>query len=265
MIVGLVGCGNMGGALVRGWLKAPGIELRLYDRNVGRAAGLLEGSSRGKAVSSPAELLEAEVVVLAVKPPGIVPALKAFADDGSSREKLFVSVAAGVEVQAMESAAPGHRVVRSMPNVGSALGAGTTAAVLGTHCADADADRVRALFAPVGEVVIAAAEAQMHGATALAGSGPAFFLALLEAMVDGGVAAGLKRGDAETYAAGALRAASRLADTGEAPAAIRGRITSPGGTTIAGLNALEHASGRAAMLAAVEAAVRRSKEMADEG
>jgi pyrroline-5-carboxylate reductase len=264
MIVGLMGCGNMGGALVRGWREAPELELRLLDQEPGRAAALLEGIARGKPVQAAEELLEADVIVLAVKPYGIVPALARFAAAGAGPEKLFVSIAAGVELQAMEKALPGGRIIRTMPNVGAALGAGTTAAVLGSRCAAGDADLVRAVFEPVGEVVIATSEAQMHGATGLAGSGPAFFLAFLEAMIDGGVAAGLSRADAAQYAAGALRAASRLADTGEAPAAIRARITSPGGTTIAGLNALEHASGRASMLAAVEAAVKRSKEMAHE-
>jgi pyrroline-5-carboxylate reductase len=264
MIIGLMGCGNMGGALVRGWLQAPDLQLRLYDRASARAEALADGQQAATVVREQGELLEADVIVLAVKPPGIVPALKTFGSLSASPEKLFVSIAAGVEIGAMQEAAPGLRIVRTMPNVGAALGVCTTAVVLGAACTEADEVAVKAVFAPVGEVVIAGAEPEMHGATALAGSGPAFFLALLEAMIDGGVAAGLKRSDAEAYAAGALRAASRLADTGEPPAGIRARITSPGGTTIAGLNALEHASGRSAMLAAVEAAVARSAAMGAE-
>ena len=147
-----------------------------------------------------------------------------------------------------------------MPTTGAALQASTTALVRGDHAAG-EAD-VRAVFDAVGTTRVLQNEAALHTATALAGSGPAFFLLALEAMGEAGVLLGMARDDAHFFAAGAMRAAAALAlEDGAAPAALRARITSPGGTTVAGLVAMEQAGARRAFLDAVTTAHARSVQM----
>lgn len=261
--VGLVGVGGLGGALLRGWAQREELDVVAVDRTRAK----VEDASRGAShVSYSAEMEGGargrDVVVLAVKPGHIVPALErlyAVAAPGT----LFISCAAGVNLRALEDAAPGASIVRAMPNVGAAVGQCTTGFVLGSQCdAARDEERVKALFCAVGAVRSLASEAAIHAVTALSGSGPAFMLLALEAMEDAGVAAGLSRGDARFFARGALTAAAGLAD-GDAyqAAAIRAQITSPGGTTIAGLLTLERAAARAAFQDAVRAAAQRSREM----
>jgi pyrroline-5-carboxylate reductase len=260
--VAIIGCGGLGSALARGLSRTDGIELVVCDRHPAKVAEAIEG---GEGTAEPDLAVAAdgaEVVVLAVKPKdihGVAQVVDALAEE----DALLVSCAAGLPFASISGAASRSALARAMPNTGSGVGAGCTAVVLGPRCEETrDTSRLNVIFGAVGEVVHLAVEDELHGATALAGSGPAFALLALEAMIDAGVAAGVPRAPAETYARGAFRAAAALADGGELdPAGLRARITSPGGTTAAGLAALERGGARAAFADAVAAAYARSREM----
>lgn len=252
----LLGCGQMGGALLRGLIAAALISpARVYciDADPTRAAQLAHDT--GAQLSSYtllAQLTGPRLLLAATKPGYIRAALEAAqptADD------IVVSVAAGVTLAALADAAPGAAVVRSMPNTPSMVGAGIT----GVMASDPDALAVATqLFEAVGEVVVLASEAQFDALTAVSGSGPAFMFVILEALADGGVLAGLDRITARKLARATMAGAAALAaaDPTCHTAELKDRVASPGGTTIAGLEALEAAGLRHALISAVRAAAR---------
>ncbi|MCP4498882.1 MAG: pyrroline-5-carboxylate reductase [Deltaproteobacteria bacterium] len=267
MHISILGCGAMGGALLRGLKHDAGNVLSVFDRNPEKAVEASTGAKAKVTISSDvaSAVKDAEVVLLVIKPQGIAEILQetaAFAPEAA----LFISCAAGVSLSTLEEAAPGTPVARCMPNTGSALGKGTTGIFFGgTSIVDEELPRAKQVLSALGEVHLLPNEDAFHAMTALCGSGPAYFLLAIEAMVDEGVRLGMKREQAAVYARGALRAASALLDddaAGEALGAttLRSHITSPGGTTIAGLMAME-AEGRTAFKGAVRAAERRSREM----
>lgn len=254
--VAIIGVGGLGGALAEGLLTR-GAELSLCDRHaeklarfVGRAETHLEP---GDAVTA------ADVVVLAVKPK-VTPATCKQVVARAPLGALVVSCAAGVPVAGLPSDGP---TARAMPNIGASRGVSTTAVFLGPRAErERDLARLAEVFSAVGAVREVPDEAWLHAVTAVAASGPAFLLLAVEALVDAGVEAGLPRADALAYAAGALRAAGARLEEGLEPAALRTEVTSPAGTTAAGLAALEAHGGRAAFQHAVRAAVTRARELA---
>jgi pyrroline-5-carboxylate reductase len=148
-----------------------------------------------------------------------------------------------------------------MPNTAALVGAAATAIARGAHATDADLEQARKIFQSVGTVSVIE-EHLMDAVTGLSGSGPAFLFLVVEALSDGGVKMGLPRQVATTLAAQTLIGAGRLVlETGEHPGQLKDQVTSPGGTTIAGMHALEAAGVRGALIAAVEAATRRSHEL----
>ncbi len=264
MRTAILGCGGLGAALARGLLGQTDFDVALCDRHAEKVAPFV-GTRARAAADARSAVQGADVVVLAVKPKA-VPALLAEIDGALNDEALVVSCAAGVPLKRLEALLSQGAVARAMPNIGASVCAGTTAVVLGRG-ADPARDRARLdrLFAAVGTVKVVVDEAQLHAITAVAASGPAWVFLVVEALVEGGVEAGLPRHDAEAYAAGALRAAAALLDSGKATAGeLRAQVTSPGGTTVAGLAALERAAVRAAFMDAVRAAVARSWEIAAE-
>jgi pyrroline-5-carboxylate reductase len=202
-----------------------------------------------------------EVLILAVKP-GVVPTVLREVSAGAGPAQLVVSIAAGVATQQIEELLPaGVPVVRVMPNTPVQVGAGAAALCRGRHATEEHAGLVRALFEAGGRCV-EVTEAQMDAVTGLSGSGPAYVCLILEALADGGVRMGLPREVAQTLAAQTLLGAAKLVlETGEHPAAWKDRVATPGGTTIAGLAALEEAGVRGALIRAVEAATLRSQEL----
>jgi pyrroline-5-carboxylate reductase len=263
--VTLIGCGSLGSALARRLSHTDGIELTVCDRHPERVEAAIGGTSAQAEPAPDKAIAFADVAVIAVKPPAVEALLRQLGT-GIPDTCLVVSVAAGLPLARLQAAAPGRAVARTMPNTGASAGVSTTAYTLGDNCEKPrDDDRLRKVFEAVGEVLELRDESYMHQATALAGSGPAFLLLVLEAMTDAGIAGGLTRAEADQLARGALRAASTLADAQEAPPAeLRARISSPGGTTIAGLGALEKGRARATFWDAVVVATARSRLMADE-
>jgi pyrroline-5-carboxylate reductase len=175
---------------------------------------------------------------------------------------LVVSVAAGIPLAAIASGlGPGPRLVRVMPNTPCLIGQGASAYCLGPGATAADGELVGRLLSAVGRAYVVP-EKLLDAVTGLSGSGPAFVYVMIEALSDGGVRMGLPRDVATTLAAQTVRGAAEMVlASGEHPAVLKDRVASPGGTTIAGLQALESGAVRAALIAAVEAATRRSVEL----
>jgi len=202
---------------------------------------------------------EADVIVLATKPQQIVAALTPLANGAAG--KLVISIAAGVKLHKLQGALPGARLVRVMPNTPCLVGQSASGYCLGAGATPADGELVKQLLSAVG-LAFEVEEPLLDAVTGLSGSGPAFAYLMIEALADGGVRMGLKREVALALAAQTLRGAAQMVlETGEHPAVLKDRVASPGGTTIAGLEALEAGGLRGTLMAAVEAATRRSMEL----
>lgn len=206
-------------------------------------------------------LAGAGVIVLATKPQ-VMPAVLADVAGTLDANALVISIAAGVSIATMEAALPkGARVIRTMPNTPALLGSAATGVARGTNATDADLEIARALFGSVG-VTAVVGEALLDAVTGLSGSGPAFVYLFIEALADGGVRSGLPRDAAMTLAAQTvLGAAQMVLETKKHPGELKDQVTSPGGTTIAGVHALERAGFRGAVIDAVKAATDRSAEL----
>jgi pyrroline-5-carboxylate reductase len=262
--VAFIGAGNMAGALIRGLIgtgTVPADRIVAADPDRARLDAL--GSELGvrTAEDNAQALRSADVVVLATKPqvfPSVLPALGA----SLRPDALVVSIAAGISTKIIEGSLPaGARVVRTMPNTPALVGVGATAIAGGKHATDADLALVETLFQSVG-LCVRVPESQIDAVTGLSGSGPAYVFAMIEALRDAGVREGLSEETSLQLAAQTVLGAARLLfEQNEPPETLRERVTSPGGTTRAGLDALE-ASGFAEVLAgAVRAATRRSNEL----
>ncbi len=258
--VGFIGAGNMASALLKGFLRA-GLtpdRVSFYDPDALRSRGFSDLGCRSES-SGPAVVRSSDIVILAVKPGAVRAVVEAARGEGNP---LWLSVAAGIPCAAIESAAGGEaRVVRAMPNTGALVGASATALCKGHAASDEDLAQAELLIGTVGSVSIVP-ESLMNAVTGLSGSGPAYVMMFIEALADGGVKAGLPRDVALRLATETVRgAASLVAETGQHPAIIKDRVTSPGGTTIAGIAALEAHGFRAATIGAVTAATARADEM----
>jgi pyrroline-5-carboxylate reductase len=178
--------------------------------------------------------------------------------------QLVISILAGVSIAQLERAFPDRAVVRAMPNTPATVGMGVTAIAAGKHVQVAQLELADRLFRAVGEVVIVA-ESLMDAVTGLSGSGPAYVAIAIEALADGGVAAGLPRGIAEKLALQTVLGTAQLLNESKLhPAQLKDRVTSPGGTTIAGVAKLEQAGFRSALIEAVIAAAQRSQALGKE-
>jgi pyrroline-5-carboxylate reductase len=254
----IVGGGRMGEALLAGLLAAGRIpdELAVAEVSPSRREELGAAYPGVTVVEAPIAMPAA---VLAVKPADIAAAAAAVADAGAER---LLSVAAGVTTQAIERAAGGRvRVVRAMPNTPALVGAGASAICAGSAADEQDLAWAEELLGAVG-VVVRVPEKDLDAVTGLSGSGPAYVFLVAEAMAEAGVLGGLSRDVAETLAFQTLLGSAQLLmEPGASPAALRAAVTSPGGTTAAGLRELERRGVRAAFLDAVMAATLRSREL----
>ena len=258
--VGTIGAGNMAEAILRGLLRAglSGDQLSASDPDAERRRVMKELGVH--ATTSNADVAaRAEVVVLAVKPQQLERAAETLPRDGGP---LYLSIVAGATTATLRRLlGAGARIVRSMPNTPALVGAGITAVAADGGAEPADVERASAILRAVGEVV-QVSEASLDAVTGLSGSGPAYAYLFIEALTEAGVREGLAVGVARALALETVHGAARLArETGEHPALLRERVTSPGGTTAAGLAALEAGGFRAAIYDAVGAATHRSKEL----
>lgn len=264
--IGFIGGGNMAEALVAGLLSSQASsapQIRVSDLSALRREHL-EGSYGVRCYAENAEMAPwAELLVLAVKPQ-VVPRALSSVKACMAPEATLVSIAAGVtsaHIEAQLPAGTSVRVVRAMPNAPAMVGAGATAIAAGALAGEADMRLAEALFSSVGRCV-RVAERLLDAVTGLSGSGPAYVMVMIDALADGGVKMGLPRSVAQELAAQTVLGAARMQlEIGEHPAVLKDRVTSPGGTTIAGLAALERRGFRAALIDAVEAASDRSRAL----
>ena len=256
----VVGGGKMGAALVAGllsagWAKAE--ELQVVEPVAARRDELA-AAHPGLGVA--ADLgAGAESAVVAVKPNDVPAACGALGHAGVRR---VLSIAAGVPLAKLESWLPGGTVVvRAMPNTPALVGCGAAAIAGGSAAGDADLDWAEEILSAVGRVE-RVQEPLLDAVTGLSGSGPAYVFLVAEALIEAGVAVGLPRTVSESLTVQTLLGSARLlAETGERAETLRAAVTSPGGTTAAGLAALESRAVRAAFMEAVQAATRRSTEL----
>jgi pyrroline-5-carboxylate reductase len=263
--VGFLGAGRMAAALARAWTTsgriAPsrtlaGDPLAAARDGFTRDTGC-PATPDNRRVASHADLL-----VLAVKPQSMAELLAEVCDVVRQRNPLVVSIAAGVTLsQLAESLGEQTRLVRVMPNTPCLVGASASGFSPSPHATGEDVALVQALLDDAGKA-FRLPEHLLDAVTGLSGSGPAFVYLVIEALADGGVRVGLPRDVAATLAAQTvLGAATMVLQTGQHPGALKDMVASPGGTTIAGLHALERAAVRGALMDAVEAATRTATEL----
>lgn len=262
MKTAFVGCGNMGAAIVRGLVGkgiVPAASISCVDKiddNVVRLAndcGVVPKKTIAEACAV------SDVIVVAVKPQGIEPVL-AEIKDSRSKARFCISVAAGVTLGRLKAGVgSSFKVARVMPNVPALVGRG----IAGIYSDEPDAATLaEEMFKAVGDAVVLEAESQIDTVTGVSGSGPGFIFLAMDALVEGGVKMGLPREIAQKLAAYTVAGAGEVAiSTGKAPLELRDMVASPGGTTLAGLAVLEQKAFHAALVDAVEAATRRSREL----
>jgi len=263
-IVGFLGAGNMGEALIKGLLAAKLVPAQAIFATDVRPERLKELDRQyGIQVSSDnAELVKrADIVILAVKPQ-IMDAVATEIAPAVTRGKLLISIAAGVATDKIRARLPRDaRLIRVMPNTPALVLEGATAIAKADGLEPGDLDVAREIFGAVGRVVVLGEE-MIDAVTGLSGSGPAYVAVVIESLADGGVRMGLDRATAMTLATQTvLGAAKLLLETGLHPGALKDMVSSPGGTTIAGIAALEEGGLRTTFIKAVERATQRSREL----
>ncbi|ADW17738.1 pyrroline-5-carboxylate reductase [Desulfobulbus propionicus DSM 2032] len=262
--LGFVGGGQMAEAMIRG-IVASGLttaeKIMVAEPSVFRRDALL--NQYGVVCTSEAEMLchSCKVLVLAIKPQLAATVLAEYRPFLTS-EHLVISIMAGVTLHTLAGwLGDTIRLIRVMPNTPALVLAGATAFSPNHHVTDQDRKTASALFSAVGSCV-EVPESQLDAVTGLSGSGPGYVFTFIEAMIDGGVLAGLPRPVAEQLVLQTVYGSAKLAlETGDHPAVLKGKVTSPGGTTIAGIQVLEDGALRGVVMGAIEAATERSREL----
>jgi pyrroline-5-carboxylate reductase len=263
--IGFVGGGNMATAMIKGFVAArvcAPAAICASDVDAAKRAALKRTLKVDATADNAALVRDARVIILAVKPQ-IIDAVLAEMRPSATSRKLFVSIAAGIPTARLERGlGGGARVVRVMPNTPALLGQGMSVAVRGRHATASDERLVLKLLRTVGTARAVRDETLLDAVTGLSGSGPAYVYLFAEALIAGGVAAGLAPDAAVELSLQTLRgAAAMLLETGETPQRLREMVTSPGGTTLAGLNELARCGFVEAVSSAVVAATRRATEL----
>jgi pyrroline-5-carboxylate reductase len=262
--IGFIGAGNMAQALLRGLIQAgrvtPG-QIRISDVDRAKCEQCALSLGVGVATTNQELAAWASVLIVAVKPQSIPGVLNDCAPT-LNPDALVISVAAGVRAATLAAGLPlGTRLVRAMPNTPALVRAGVTALSPSPTATPADMELARSLFEAVGRTVVVD-ETHMDAVTGLSGSGPAYVMVVIEALADGGVRVGLSRETALLLATQTvLGSAQLLLDSGDHPAQWKDRVTSPGGTTSAGLAAIEAGRLRHTIALAVERATQRAREL----
>ncbi|MDA8392517.1 MAG: pyrroline-5-carboxylate reductase [Actinomycetota bacterium] len=261
----LIGCGKMGEALLSGLIGsgwADRAELAVVEPSDSRRDALAARYPGVGLYSAPQPF---EAAVLAVKPPEVQAACTALAEASTATERVLSIVAGVGSARIAEWLRPGTAVVRAMPNVAALVGSSATALAGGPGSGESDMEWAESVMAAVGESV-RVDESLLDAVTGLSGSGPAYLLLVVEAMTEAGVHAGLSRDQSAALVHGTFAGVSALVDrSGQTPEALRAAVTSPAGTTAAGIRVLEDRATRAAFMAAVQEAAARSAELGRSG
>ena len=265
MKIGVIGTGNMGKALISGLLNEyhETISIVAFDQNENAYGGLQSAVEK----SHPSRWFQSEspdVVILSVKPADFTPAMDLFSSvDSTSRLKpLWISIAAGISISALQTALPsGARICRVMPNTPAMIGAGMSAYSVNGNCSSEDTGNVEYIFRACGKVA-AVPEKLMNAVTGLSGSGPAYVFLFIEALIEGGVTAGLPYQIARECALQTVIGAAKMAAaTSDNPCALKAKVMSPAGTTASGLLVLEQHAFKHTVISAVVEAAKRSEQM----
>jgi pyrroline-5-carboxylate reductase len=264
MKLGLIGCGFMGEAMLSATI-ARGVvqpdDVFVAEINEERCS-IVHKAHKVRTTSAPEEAIQgADIVIFAIKPQEFDAAAHRL-EGKFSREQTIVSIMAGVPVDRIARSLRHASIVRVMPNTPAAVGEGISVWIATPEVDEATRKQVGAILGAMGREVYVEDEKYMDMATSLSASGPGFVFLLLEAFIDAGVHIGFKRNVAEMLALQMFIGSLKYAEaTGKHPAALRNEVTSPGGTTAAGLITLEAAGVRGAIIDAIEAAYERSKEL----
>ena len=253
----------MGSALVKGAIKENAIDgqkVMVIDLVPELAQKLSNDIGATVAKTNDDLIKNADAILLCVKPQDMISLTDSFNKERSS--KLFISIAAGIKIDDLEKSLKNDdRVIRVMPNTPAMIGQGASAQSKGKNATESDTEFVSKILNAVG-ISIEVPEKQLDAVTGLSGSGPAYIYTVIEALADGGVLVGLPKEKALTLAAKTvIGAAEMVMKSDEHPAKLRDQVASPGGTTIAGLAALESGKLRSTLIEAVKAATKRSEEL----
>lgn len=264
--IGLVGGGQMAEALIRGILEAEVVQKKdvMVVEPDGNRRIYLRKTYSVQVAEDPAELTGAcRLLVLAVKPQIMGKVLEQYREL-VTRDHLVISIAAGITIGMVEKGLGGDaKVIRVMPNTPALVLAGASALSPNGNVSPDEMELAMQIFSAVGSCV-QVNESLIDAVTGLSGSGPGYVFTFIEAMIDGGVLAGLPRPVAEKLVLQTVYGSAKMAmETGEPPAVLKSRVTSPGGTTITGLQVLEESGFRGAVMSAIEAATERSKELGE--
>jgi pyrroline-5-carboxylate reductase len=264
LTIGFLGAGKMATALAKGFVRAGIVtagQVTASDPSAAARASFAKEVGAKTTASNPNVAKFAAVLVLAVKPDQVGGALADLRDHITAKHCL-ISIAAGVPLTKLEAGlGAGARVIRVMPNTPALVGASATAFALGKSASPADGELAQRLFSAVG-LAFQVKEALLDAVTGLSGSGPAYGYLFIEALSDGGVAAGLPREIATRLAAQTLLGSAKMVlETGQHPGALKDMVASPGGTTIEGLHELEKGKMRGTVISAVRAAAEKSRRL----
>lgn len=259
--VGFMGCGMMASALMGGLEKLVKDPSSISCSDVWKPSVEKAASKGYTAMESNEEVCKnaKDAIVIAVKPNVVEDVCGDIRKVES--DALIISIAAGVTLDSLEKFLPGRRVVRVMPNTPCLVGEAASGYAMGSLCVDQDREIVQGLLGSVG-IAKEIKEVLLNAVTGVSGSGPAYVYQFIEALADGGVRSGLPRDVAMELAAQTVKGAAEMVlKTGEHPGKLKDNVTSPGGTTIAGVEALENGGFRAAAISAVKAATKRSMQL----
>lgn len=266
--VGFIGGGMMAEAMLGGLLSGglPHTSVAVSEPDAKRRKVLADTFKVEVCADNTKVCKDSDIVVMAVKPQVLDVVLKELGDKAESdpavADSLLISIVAGKTLAAFGKYLPKARIARVMPNTPARVGAGASVYVLNSSCRPEDAQRVEAVMGSCGIVERVGDEKLLDAVTGLSGSGPAYVYLLIEALSDGGVRMGLPRPIATRLAAQTVMGAGKMViDMGEHPGKLKDDVTSPGGTTIAGVHELEKGGFRGTVMNAVEAATERSRQL----
>jgi len=263
-LLGFIGAGKLAGSVIRGLVSAgfcPPTRIIASEPNHEVRDALVRDTGISGTAENREVAQQAEILFIGVKPSVVLPVLHELA--AMISRKVVVSLAAGVRISSMEKSARA-RFLRALTNTPSAIGSAATAVAFSSHSSSADKELAKKLFGSIG-VVVEVEEKYMDAVTALSGSGPAFVYTVIEGLAEGGKRCGLPAEVAFALASQTVLGAARLAiESNLSPEALRRMVVTPGGTTAAGLAELDKFGTMDGLIAAVEAAARRSRELAEE-
>jgi pyrroline-5-carboxylate reductase len=263
--IAVIGGGKMGSIITQGLIDnklASSRNIIVTDIDKSRRDALRSSMKIKVSHDNEKTAKEADIIILAVKPQNMAATLQEIRSV-VDKSKLLISIAAGITTKFIESSlAKGVRVVRVMPNTPALVGRGAAAVAGGSRAKTGDIKLTQAIFNAVG-ISVEVKEKYMDAVTGLSGSGPAYFFLIIEALIEAGLQQGLTRALSKQLAAQTMLGAAHLCLQSEKePAQLREMVTSPGGTTAAGLKVMEEKNLRDIIMATVEAATKRSKELA---